>query len=157
MIQTCFFHVAADGSQEPSLANTISDDVFVTAVNFLHRRYLYGQSVLATAMREEAWDGIDKSSSTLTDEDGTRVVTVLRSHAEPVITRHSVLLVSLDLKRALEHGTSGEQMQAEEILQKLFRTMAALGLGEVLLDSDACIVGLHKYTRQTLSASAAEY
>ena len=28
-------------------------------VQFVHRRYLYGQSVLATCIREQAWNGVD--------------------------------------------------------------------------------------------------
>ena len=71
-----------------------------------------------------------------------------------MITRHSVLLVSLDLKRAIEYGSKDDIHQAERILHKIFRTMASLGLGQPLLDENGATVGLHKYARRSLSQAA---
>ena len=71
----------------------------------------------------------------------------MRSHAEPFISRGSVLLVSLDLKRAIDQGSSEEASKAEALLQKIFHTAGALGLGEIVADKNDNIIGLHKYTR----------
>ena len=68
--------------------------------------------------KEAAWDGIDRSVGLAPDEDASRVITVLRAHAEPLITRESVLLVNLDLKRAIEQGSSDDKRSAELVLQK---------------------------------------
>ena len=79
VVSTCM-DAALAKKERATPVPTINDALYVTAVNFLHRRYLYGLSVVACGVREEVWHGIDaKEPSENTLNQLFLLVSTLRS------------------------------------------------------------------------------
>ena len=137
---------------------TISDALFVTCVNFLHKRYLYGQGVLACAVKEEVWFGIDAQEPGPPDEDQDLSLRALRMHAGATISLDSLLLCDVSSKRTMEMGTSEAKAACRSRMQKVLRTICELGLGEGVVESvTSSLCAVHKYSRCSLQSKAMEW
>ena len=133
----------------------IPDDQYVACVNFLHRRYLCGQNVVACAAKEELWLGIDAEEPPHVDALHELTLRALRLHAGATITIASLLLCDVDSKRTMELGTAEEQGACTAKLQSILRVIADLGLGEPMLSAETGqLDGVRKYALQSLPSQA---
>ena len=88
----------------------------MTSVIFVYRRYLTGQSVLATTVREQAWIGRVVPHKQSAEDMTLLVMRVLRGSPGALITEDMVCELDLELKRAL---TSTDASRAEAARQRL--------------------------------------
>ena len=100
----------------PTWEKHVSDDLFVSCVQFLHRRYLYGQSILATCTREQAWHAYDVEWEDRDVQQTSDVVRALRCKAGASIDKHSICDVEIRIRRMIDHGTPrSTRTSAEDI------------------------------------------
>ena len=100
VVSHCVRHIVRKQRVEQP-AGLIIDDLLVAAVDFLRRKYLYGQSVVATAVREHAWMGICQAATEMPGDISSDVARVLRSIAGSQLHRSSLLMVDLYAERTL--------------------------------------------------------
>ena len=103
-------------TEPPRLDMEVTDETFVTSVIFVYRRYLTGQSVLATTVREQAWIGRVVPHKQSAEDMTLLVMRVLRWSPGALITEDMVCELDLELKRAL---TSTDASRAEAARQRL--------------------------------------
>ena len=120
----------------PSLGEYISDECFVASINMIHRRYLYGQVVLAKTVSECAWVGRHKEPQQYALDDITPlIVHILRACSAATITEDFIQTVDLSLKRALRKGSEeSEHVDARATIGKIFSSLQELGFGTLAKD-----------------------
>eukprot|EP00973_Karenia_brevis_P047921 6651110-Karenia_brevis.AAC.1 len=133
---------------------SISDEVFCSAVRFLHRRYLRGQNVLSTAVAEQAWFGIDAPVSNVPDETELLMVTLLRHAPGPILNLTVLMQVDLRSKRSVERGTPQQQLKLKQQVDNILHTFVDLGLGAPLSDETGRITAVRKFKQKYLSKTA---
>ena len=128
VVATCVRDVLAN-DPPPAKLRTVTDELFLSSVNFLHRRYIFGQAVLACSVKERAGPGVDTEPAVDTDPRIQMLLRVLRGEAGSCITRESILSANLRLRRGIEVGSLAERTEVEDIIQALLATFCDLGLG----------------------------
>ncbi len=141
-------------SSEIHLSADLLDEVYVASVHFLHRRYLFGQSVLACSVLEQAWSGIDHVLAMEKDAITGDVVKVLRTHAGHVIDDAVILSVDIAAKRSIEQSGRAEKDEVRARMQRLLRTLVDLGLADAQVDESGALLRASKRQRQDLSDAA---
>ena len=135
-----------------------SDAMYVTCVNFLHRRYLYGHNVLACAVKEDLCSGIDARAPFLVDDLQELTIRALRLHPGAFITTASLLLCDIQSKRIMELGSDEEKQICTAHMRNVFETICDLGLGERIVDpSNGLTEGVKKYARHSLPLKGVEW
>ena len=157
VMSSCMNAVLSGESQAPVVKN-ISDALYVACVNFLHRRYLYGQCVLACGVKEQVWNGIDAEEPHALDEDNDLLLRALRLHAGASVSLESLLLCDVSSKRTMEMGSVKEKAVCRSRLQNTLRTMCDLGLGQGTKEPETGnLLSVRKYSRCSLPAKATEW
>lgn len=130
----------------------VSDAAFLAAVQFVHKRYLFGQAVLDTSVRE----GLGAKGHTVPGHGGDNITpmlcTVLRSTPGTLIDRPAVLRCINGLRRQIDGGTAQQVAQAEGAVQHLLQLLSRLGIGEAVHGDTGAILYIRKHGRQALSA-----
>ena len=132
----------------------IEDGVFLAGVQFIHKRYLYGQAVLSCAVSEEAWDGIDVEPQDNRGEAHDCLVTVLRHHAGAIIDERALLQSSLEDARTMSLGSQLNKALVKEKHQAVLQNMVDLGFGIAIVDTAGHCTAVHKFHRSSLVSSA---
>ncbi len=145
---------AALGGISPQPASTVSDELFVSCVQFVHRRYLFGQSILACSVREQAWRGIDLAPEDRTGDLAVEAVKLLRSFLGAVIDKEVFVSCDLESKRSEEHGTQQERAAVSAKQQRMFQLLIDLGIGEAGHDAQGHVISVRKFKRWELSSAA---
>ena len=91
----------------------VSDGCLVAALNFVHRRYIYGQAVVSTAAHERVWAGFQQG---LQEEDPMDMLPLLlriiRGCPGSSIRLQDLFRSDLALKRAIHKGSPNVQALA---------------------------------------------
>ena len=137
---------------------TVDDSVFAASVNFIHRRYVYGQTVVACAVKEEVWHGVDADFPDKQQDIVQLAVRVLRLHAGSTITLKSVLRCDLQSKRVCDTGTDEAKDECLAHLRHMLQVICDLGLGAPILHQETLhICGVRKFAQQHLSDTARDW
>ncbi len=134
----------------------MQDDTFVSAVQFVHRRYLTGQSVLATTVREQAWIGREMPHEQTAEDLTVSVLRVLRGSPGPVITEQSICELDLNLKRALSSTNAVRAEAAKQRLGHIWELLDDVGAGRLFTDNDGRTF-LKKSCRSALTKKTLEW
>ena len=156
VVETCMSSVFKPGFC-PTWEPQVSNKLFLACVHFVHRRYIYGQSVLATCVREQAWNGFDVARNDHSGQLTRDVVRVLRTCAGARIDKQCVLETDIHLRRFMEKGNSEHRAQADANLEQVLQTIVDLGLGLPVFDSDGKWQAVHKFKFQSLSPAAIQW
>ena len=157
VLSTCLESVFKS-SDAATIRPSVGDGLYVTCVNFIHRRYLYGQSVVACGVAEELWLGVDTKEPARSDDTKEFLVRALRLHAGSTITVDSMLLCDIGSKRTMELGSPEEKQRCTQRLLQIFQVMIDLGLGVAITSAtEGRMDGVRKYSTCSLSVKAKEW
>lgn len=97
-----------------------SDANFLTAVNFLSQRYLFGMMVVATSVMEMSWCRLADDPKHKLDATTQAVLQVLRAHPVSQLTVAELFQACLDLGWLSRRGNAVEQNEAKLQVHKIF-------------------------------------
>ena len=146
------FPHALRGTSPTDWSWTVSDAVFRASMQFMHRRYLFGQAVLSVSVDEQAWIGRETALPLDSKTDLPLLLKVLRGTPGPLIGEAHVVCVELSLKRLLRKGTTQQVAAARKRILSLLEALEQLHLG-VMVHSETEAF-LHKFTVDALSAQS---
>lgn len=107
---------------------TVQNNNFLTAINFLSQRYLFGMMVVATSVAERSWSTIAEDPKHSLDKTTEYILQVLRAIPFRHISQKDVFHACLDLAWQWRRGRSEEHADAECMLDKIFYTLQATRL-----------------------------
>jgi len=143
-------------TEPPRLDMEVTDETSVAFVIFVYRRYLTGQSVLATTVREQAWIGRGVPHKQSAEDMTLLVMRVLRGSPGALITEDIVCELDLELKRALASTDARRAEAARQRLVRLFELLDDVGAGRLFEDGLGRTY-LHKYCRSGLRKRTLEW
>ena len=125
----------------------VNDACFLASVQFIQKRYLCGQAVLAVSAKEQIWN--PRSDSLDSSDLLPLLLRILRGAPGAFITADHIFCADLALKRSLERGGDAGAKLAELKIATIWQHLKDLGIGEI------CATGvagyMQKYHIQSLS------
>ena len=122
--------VALGFESEEQVPDHVSDQCFLASVQFMIKRYLYGQAVLSVTVREQGW--LQRVASPTEKNDAVPLLLrILRGAPGSTITLDHIFCADLALKRSLEKGAPEAAQLARQKVALIWQQLADLGLGEL--------------------------
>ena len=98
----------------------VRDANFLTALNFLAQRYLFGLMVVATSVAEKSWCTIADDPKHICDRTTLSVLQVLRATPTPSLSKTEIFHACLDLAWLSKRGNETERAEAHSAVAKIF-------------------------------------
>ncbi|CAK9114310.1 unnamed protein product, partial [Durusdinium trenchii] len=135
---------------------TVQNNNFLTAINFLSQRYLFGMMVVATSVAERSWSTIAEDPKHSLDKTTEYILQVLRAIPFRDISQKDVFHACLDLAWQWRRGRSEEHADAECMLDKIFYTLQDRKIGKVNVN-DGCSTSFTKEALNDIPAGAIDW
>lgn len=134
---------------------TVSNQCFAASVQFMLKRYLFGQAIVSVTSKEQAWLHRRADIGDPEDDLLPLLLRVLRAAPGSAITLEHTFCADLALERSLEKGSSSAASLARKRIAALWDQLKDLGLGELRVSGAA--VRFCKYHVASLSPGCLDW
>lgn len=110
---------------------TVSNECFIASVQFMLKRYLFGQAILSVTSKEQTWLHRRHDFRDAEDDLLPLLLRILRGAPGSVITLEHIFCADLALKRSIEKGSCNAADLARQRIADLWLQLKDLGLGEL--------------------------